>query len=148
MTGFSQTLPWLLEGWGVKRRQKKNKYVGPISTQDTQYTHCYPEAVDMNGRFQMQGGKNWILPKDFNTNRFFWDSHWLEIWSNHFCPSMGPNGGSVAMDSGQRFFAVPHRTVQFTGRQLPPLSSVLYRIISKRRYILAAQLLFREKSGT
>ncbi len=20
------------------------------------------EAVDMNGRFQMQGGKNWILP--------------------------------------------------------------------------------------
>jgi hypothetical protein len=28
-----------------------------------------------------------------------WDSHWLEIWSNHFCPSMGPNGGSVAMDS-------------------------------------------------
>jgi hypothetical protein len=23
----------------------------------------YPEAVDMNRRFQMQGGKNWILPK-------------------------------------------------------------------------------------
>ncbi len=22
-----------------------------------------PEAVDMNGRFQMQEGKNWILPK-------------------------------------------------------------------------------------
>ncbi len=21
------------------------------------------EAVDMNGRFQMQGGKNWFLPK-------------------------------------------------------------------------------------
>jgi hypothetical protein len=46
----------------------------------------------------MQGGKNWILPKEMNTNRFFWDSHWLEIWSNHLCPSMGPNGGSVAMD--------------------------------------------------
>ncbi len=30
---------------------------------------------------------------------FFWDSHWLEIWSNHFCPSMGLNGGSVATDS-------------------------------------------------
>ncbi len=56
---------------------------------------------DMNGRFQMQGGKNWILPKEMNANRFLWDSHWLEIWSNHFCPSMGPNGGSVAMDSGQ-----------------------------------------------
>jgi hypothetical protein len=35
-----------------------------------------------------------------------------------------------------------------TGRQLRPISSVLYRIISKRRYILAAQLLLKEKSGT
>ncbi len=27
-------------------------------------TNCEnPEAADMNGRFQMQGGKNWILPK-------------------------------------------------------------------------------------
>jgi hypothetical protein len=55
----------------------------------------------MNGRF-MQGGKNWISPKEINANRFFWHSHWLEIWSNHLCPSMGPNGGSVAMDSGVR----------------------------------------------
>jgi hypothetical protein len=54
----------------------------------------------MNGRFQMQGGKNWFLPKEMNANRFFCDFHWLEIWSNHFYPSMGPNGGSVAMDSG------------------------------------------------
>ncbi len=54
----------------------------------------------MNGRFQMQGGKNWILPKVMNANRFFWDSHWLEIWSNHLFPSMGPNGGIVAVDSG------------------------------------------------
>jgi hypothetical protein len=23
------------------------------------------------GRFQMQRGKNWILPKDINANRFF-----------------------------------------------------------------------------
>ncbi len=53
----------------------------------------------MNGRFQMQGGKNWILPKEMDANRFFWDSHWLEIWSNHFCSSMEQNGGSVAMDS-------------------------------------------------
>jgi hypothetical protein len=34
-----------------------------------------------------------------NANRFFQDSHWLEIWKNDLCPSMGPNGGSVAMDS-------------------------------------------------
>jgi hypothetical protein len=53
----------------------------------------------MNGRFRMQGSKNWILPKQINANRFFWDSHWLEIWSNRLCPSMGPNGGRVAMDS-------------------------------------------------
>jgi hypothetical protein len=58
----------------------------------------------MNGRFQMQGGKNWFLPKEMNANRFFWDSHWLEIWSNHFYPSMGPNGGSVAMDSVQCYY--------------------------------------------
>jgi hypothetical protein len=57
----------------------------------------------MNGRFQMQRGKNWILPKDINVNRFFWNSHWLKIWTNHFCPSMGPNGGSVAMESGGEF---------------------------------------------
>jgi hypothetical protein len=63
------------------------------------FCFCMPEAVDMNGRFQMQGGKNWILPKKVNANRFFWDSHWLAIWSNHFCPSMGLNGGSVATDS-------------------------------------------------
>jgi hypothetical protein len=53
----------------------------------------------------MQGGKNWILPKDMNANRFFWASRWLEIWSNHFFPSMGRNGGSVAMDSGHKKFA-------------------------------------------
>jgi hypothetical protein len=35
----------------------------------------------------------------------------------------------------------------FTGRQLPPLSSVLYGIILRRRSVLAAQLLLREKSG-
>jgi hypothetical protein len=56
----------------------------------------------MNGRSQMRGGKNWILPKDtcINATRFFWDSHWLEIWKYYLCPSMGLNGGSVAMDSG------------------------------------------------
>jgi hypothetical protein len=30
----------------------------------------------------MQEGKNWILPKEMNANRFFWDSHWLEIWKS------------------------------------------------------------------
>ncbi len=65
------------------------------------------EAVDMNGGFQMQGGKKWILPKKVNANRFFWDSHWLEIWSNHFGPSMGLNGGSMATDSGKTTYVAP-----------------------------------------
>ncbi len=46
-----------------------------------------------------------------------------------------------------RSYAILFR-LRDTGRQLPSLSSVLYRIISKRRYILAAQLLLREKWGT
>jgi hypothetical protein len=63
---------------------------------------CALRPYDMNGRFKMQGGKNWILPEIDQCNRFFWESHWLEIWSNQFCPSMGLNGGSVATDSEER----------------------------------------------
>jgi hypothetical protein len=37
----------------------------------------------------------------WNANRFFWDSHWLKIWKNHSCPSMGPNDGRVAIDSAE-----------------------------------------------
>jgi hypothetical protein len=54
----------------------------------------HEQLISNGGRFKP------ALPKEINANRFFWDSHWLEIWSNHFCPSMGPNGGSVDMDSG------------------------------------------------
>ena len=43
------------------------------------------------------------LDWSIDATRFFWDSHWLEIWSNHFFPSMGPNGGSVATDSGKLY---------------------------------------------
>ncbi len=31
---------------------------------------------------KMQWGKNWILPKEISASRFFWDSHWLQIWKN------------------------------------------------------------------
>ncbi len=78
--------------------------------------YSHPEAVDMNGIFQMQGGKNWFLPKEINANRFFWDSHWLEIWSNHFYPSMGPNGGSVAMDSVEYNKTESYPSLQSTSR--------------------------------
>ncbi len=72
-------------------------YTSPCFSVNIFYNYDVTQTrYDMNGRFQIQGGKNRILPKDMNANRFFWDSHWLEIWSNHFCPSMGPNGGSVA----------------------------------------------------
>ncbi len=40
----------------------------------------------MNGEFQIQGGKNWILPKEMNANRLFWDSHWLESGQTTFVP--------------------------------------------------------------
>jgi hypothetical protein len=72
----------------------------------------------MNGRFQMQGGKNWILPKYINANRFSWDSHWLEIWSNHFCPSIGPNGGSVAMGSVHLKFMWRKRDILLRAKDL------------------------------
>jgi hypothetical protein len=63
------------------------------------YPWINQRRYDMKGRSQMQGGKNWILPKEINANLFFCDPYWLEIWKNHLFPSMGPNGGSVAMDS-------------------------------------------------
>jgi hypothetical protein len=50
---------------------------------------------DINGRSQMQGGKNWILPKEI---KFFRDSHWLEIWNKTLMSHYG-NAGSVARDS-------------------------------------------------
>jgi hypothetical protein len=45
------------------------------------------------------------------------------------------------------YFSISYFKASTTGRQLPPLSSVLYGIISERRTVLAAQLLLREKSG-
>ncbi len=42
-----------------------------------------------------------------------WDSQWLEKWTNHFCPSMGPNRVCVAMDSGMLL----HEVMQ-TSRQM------------------------------
>jgi hypothetical protein len=51
----------------------------------------------MNGRSQMQRGKNWILPKEINANRLFQDCHTGNLEKT----SMGSNGGSVAMDSVQ-----------------------------------------------
>ncbi len=41
---------------------------------------------DMNGIFQMQGGKNWILPKKITANRFFWDSHCWKSGQTTFVP--------------------------------------------------------------
>jgi hypothetical protein len=32
----------------------------------------------------MQGGKNWILSKEMNANRFFRDFHLLEIWKTTY----------------------------------------------------------------
>ncbi len=72
-------------------RPKTKTYKGRGPQTDKQL-HCkvlFQRRYDMNGRSQMQGGKNWILSKVINANRFFWGSHWLEIWKNLLCPSMG-----------------------------------------------------------
>jgi hypothetical protein len=56
-------------GFGLRVRiQRKSMVSGTL------------ERYDMNGRSRSQGGKNWILPKEMNANRFFRDSHWLDIW--------------------------------------------------------------------
>ncbi len=57
------------------------------------------KARALNTMSQMQGGQNWILPKDINANGFFWDSHWIKMWKNHHSPSMGLSEGSVASAS-------------------------------------------------
>ncbi len=54
----------------------------------------------------------------------------------------------VVQSRGRRFSGKGGKgMVVITGRQPPPLSSVLYGIISKRRSVVAAQLLLREKLG-
>jgi hypothetical protein len=54
----------------------------------------------MNGTFQI---------------RFFWDSHWVEIRSNHFSPSMGPNGGSVAIKLAKTTFShASYKSLEYT----------------------------------
>jgi hypothetical protein len=40
----------------------------------------------LNGISQLQGGKNWILPKEMNANWFFRDSHWLESGKTTYVP--------------------------------------------------------------
>ncbi len=59
----------------------------PLGDVDSKATNFLQRRYDMNGKSQMQGGKDWISLKDINKNRFFGDS---EIWKNHLCPSMGP----------------------------------------------------------
>jgi hypothetical protein len=79
----------------------------------------YQRRYNMNGGSQMLGGKNWILPKEINANRFFRDSHWLEIWTNHLCPSMVPNEGSVAMDLADSSWVIQQRRL-YIGLLAPP----------------------------
>jgi hypothetical protein len=46
-----------------KSFSSKYFYVEGATTMAAPSLVLSPEAADMNGRFQMQGGKNWILPK-------------------------------------------------------------------------------------
>jgi hypothetical protein len=55
----------------------------------------------MKGRFQMQGGKNWILPKERDECKpvLLGLSLAGNLVKPHLFPSMGLNAGSVAMGS-------------------------------------------------
>jgi hypothetical protein len=48
----------------------------------------------MNGIYQLRGGKNWILPKEINANRFFCDCHWLESGKTTYVPQWDPLEGA------------------------------------------------------
>ncbi len=86
---------------------------------------------------------------------FMWVSfphHTLQLlWKGHQQHTIANNTYK------QKYTALWHRTdmpsqiifttAHPTGRQPPPLSSVLYRIIYKRRSVVAAQVLLGEKSG-
>jgi hypothetical protein len=95
-----------MQNWILQKEINANRFSGDSHRLDIWKTTFVPlwdrkrERGYGLGRSQMQGGKNWILPKEINANRFFWDSHWLEIWSNNLLPSVGLNGGTVAMASG------------------------------------------------
>ncbi len=45
-----------------ERRTNARRYAGLNCVRENESSKA-AEAVDMNERFQMQGGKNWILPK-------------------------------------------------------------------------------------
>jgi hypothetical protein len=52
----------------VSRPKKSLKNYGLVST----------EAVRLEREISNEGGKNWIMPKEINANRFFWGSHSVE----------------------------------------------------------------------
>jgi hypothetical protein len=79
----------------------RNPVAGPPITEDSSADRCcwHPVPTNshctnciqlrryhMNGRSKMYGGKNSISLKEINANRFFRDSHCLEICKNHFGP--------------------------------------------------------------
>ena len=73
-------------------------------------------------------GKNFILPKEINEKLFFWDTHWLD-WSNHLYPAMGPNGGSVAMDSGYQPWDLNQELQEERTHVMIPCEGIEYFII-------------------
>ncbi len=73
----------------------------------------------MNRWSQIQGGQSWILPKEINANRFFWDSYWLESgkplygteWRERGYMNSGKYEGveNVKLTFGQPFLALTHQ---------------------------------------
>jgi hypothetical protein len=61
----------------------------------------------MNGRSQIWGGKNGIFAERDNCKPVLLRLSLAGNLEKHLCPSMGPNGGSVAMDSGLSRYTIP-----------------------------------------
>ncbi len=88
----------ILSVYGPRDYLSKTKWMNFSTAYTNRFTYqwepqkrqAYPwtwfplRRYDMKSRSQMQGGKNWILPKEVNANLFFWDSHWMEIWKNTY----------------------------------------------------------------
>ncbi len=94
-----------------------------LATQLERSSNRFSEPIAINSWSQMQGGQSWILPKEINANRFFWDSHWLKIWKKP------PNGGSAAMESGSSSAtSTSSRSASWVGRFHPNHLKLLFTL--------------------
>ncbi len=77
MVWLHRSLPWGGGGWFPR---SNNFYLPSLHVEEGGRGSASWGGTTCTG--DQQGGKSWILPNEKNANRFFWDSHWLEIQKN------------------------------------------------------------------